>query len=265
MKKLRIYSVILLVISSAAYFGFQVYSNVTRDNTPPVVTCDSEELTVSVTAAEEDLLKGVKAEDERSGDVKDTLVIEEISYFTEEGTRIITYAAVDESKNVGRTERELIYEDYQEPVFDMCDGLCFTAGSTVDILGKISATSVLDGDLTSNIKYSLEKTINASEPGNYPVQFRVMDSAGKTVYLNTVIEICDREYAGIDVYLSDYLIYLKKGQEFSPWLYYQGADREVELAIDSKVDTSNEGTYYVDYIASAGTLKGKKRLVVVVE
>lgn len=41
MKKLRIYSVILLVISAAAYFGFQVYSNVTRDNTPPVV-CDRE-------------------------------------------------------------------------------------------------------------------------------------------------------------------------------------------------------------------------------
>ena len=265
MKKLRMFSIILLVVSATAYFGFQVYSKVTRDNTPPVVTCDSEELRVSVSQPEEDLLKGVKAVDDRSGDVKDTLVIEEISDFTEEGTRIITYAAVDESKNVGRMERTLVYEDYQAPVFDMSNGLCFTAGSNVDILGRISAESVIDGDLTSKIKYSLEKSINASEPGNYPVQFRVMDSAGKTVYLNTVVEICDREYAGIDVYLSDYLIYLEKGQEFSPWEYYQGTDREADLAVDSKVDTTKEGTYYVDYIASAGTLKGKNWLVVVVE
>ena len=153
MKKLRMFSVILLVVSATAYFGFQVYSKVTRDNTPPVVTCDSEELRVSVSQPEEDLLKGVKAVDDRSGDVKDTLVIEEISDFTEEGPRIITYAAVDESKNVGRMERTLVYEDYQAPVFDMSNGLCFTAGSNVDILGRISAESVIDGDLTSKIKY----------------------------------------------------------------------------------------------------------------
>ena len=67
------------------------------------------------------------------------------------------------------------------------------------------------------------------------------------------------------MYLSDYLIYLEKWQEFSPWEYYQGTDREADLAVDSKVDTTKEGTYYVDYIASAGTLKGKNRLVVVVE
>ncbi|MBQ9150380.1 hypothetical protein IJX73_05560, partial [bacterium] len=59
---------------------------------------------------EEDLLKGVSANDSRSGDVSDTLVIESLSDFTEEGKRIITYAAVDESMNVGRCERTIVYE-----------------------------------------------------------------------------------------------------------------------------------------------------------
>ena len=73
---------------------------------------------------------------------------------------------------------------------------------------KITADSVLDGDLTSNIKYSLEKTVNTQAAGEYPIEFRVMDRGGNTVYLKTQISISDKSYAGIDVKLKDYLIYL---------------------------------------------------------
>lgn len=67
------------------------------------------------------------------------------------------------------------------------------------MLSKITADSVLDGDLTSNIKYSLEKTVNTQAAGEYPIEFRVMDSGGNTVYLKTQISISDKSYAGIDV------------------------------------------------------------------
>ena len=43
---------------------------------------------------------------------------------------------------------------------------------------KITADSVLDGDLTSNIKYSLEKTVNTQAAGEYPIEFRVWTAAG---------------------------------------------------------------------------------------
>ncbi|MDO4312483.1 MAG: hypothetical protein Q4C52_05310 [Eubacteriales bacterium] len=265
MRKLKIFSVLLLLVSAGAFIAFQAYMKVVQDDTPPVVICDSKELTVTVAATDEELLEGVSAKDRRSGDVTDTLVIESLSAFTEDGTRIITYAAVDESMNVGRCERTLIYEDYEPPVFHMSEPLCYMVGSDVDILSAISADSTLDGSLTSNIKYSLEKTVNTMTAGNYPIEFRVMDSGGKTVYLDTQIEIYDRTYAGIEVNLTDYLVYVKQGQEFDPQNYYAGADREGELTIQSNVNTSEAGTYYVDYIVNGISVSGKSRLVVVVQ
>ena len=66
---------------------------------------------------------------------------------------------------------------------------------------RLLRDSVLDGDLTSNIKYSLEKTVNTQAAGEYPIEFRVMDRGGNTVYLKTQISISDKSYAGIDVKL----------------------------------------------------------------
>ncbi len=265
MKKLRIFSILLLVVSTAVFILFQAYTRVVKDDTPPVVSCESEELYVSVTASEKELLKDVKAIDNRSGDVSDTLVVESISGFTDENTRVVIYAAVDKNMNVGRCERTLVYTDYQEPQFDLVAPLCFREGSNIDILSCISADSVLDGSLTSNIKYSLEKTVNTSVTGYYPIEFRVMDNGGKTVYLDTQVEIYSKEYTGVEVELKEYLLYLNKGDAFEPTEYYVGSSKEGTLQIQSDVDTSKSGTYYVDYIVTANTLQGKSRLVVVVQ
>lgn len=265
MKKLRIFSILLLLVSTGVFLLFQVYTRVVKDDTPPVVRCESEELHVSVTASEEELLKDVEAIDKRSGDVSDTLVVESVSGFTDENTRVVTYAAVDKNMNVGRCERTLVYTDYQEPKFNLTAPLCFREGSNINILSCISAESVLDGSLTSNIKYSLEKTVNTSVTGYYPVEFRVMDSGGKTVYLNAQVEIYSREYSGVEVQLKEYLLYLKTGDAFNPAEHYVGSSQEGTLQIQSDVDTSKAGTYYVDYIVTANTLQGKSRLVVVVQ
>ena len=69
MKKFRVFSIILLMLSTAAFVVFQVYIRQVQDTVPPVVTCDSEEITVDVEAPEEELFKGVQAIDKRCGDV----------------------------------------------------------------------------------------------------------------------------------------------------------------------------------------------------
>ena len=242
-----------------------MYTKVVRDTKPPKVECKTESLTVSVKDPVEKLFEGVTAQDKRTGDVSDTLVIEEMTSFTEEGTRVITYAAVDASKNVGRCERTLRYSDYRAPKFSMNQSLCFPIGGSVNIFDVIGAKSSLDGDLSGNIKYTIEKTINTMEEGSYPIEFRVMDSAGKMVYLSTDIEILSREKSAIDVYLDEYLIYVKKGASFDPDDYYKGAEQDGELTIKSKVDTDEAGTYYVDYIVESGAVSGKSRLLVVVQ
>ena len=179
MKKLKVFSVILLITSIGAFVAFQGYTRMIQDKKPPVVSCDSSELKVSVKAKEKDLLKGVTAKDNRSGDVSDTLVVENMSEFTDKGKRTVTYAAVDKSMNVGRAERTLVYEDYKPPVFHMTGSLCYAAGETVDVSSKITADSVLDGDLTSNIKYSLEKTVNTQAAGESLEKKRTAGLTGK--------------------------------------------------------------------------------------
>lgn len=265
MKKLKILSFLMLLVSTAAFVGFRMYKNVIVDTQPPVVTCDKEEITVAVEVTEEELLKGVEAVDNRSGDVSDTLVIEKLSAFSEDGKRIATYAAVDDSMNVGRCEQTIIYEGYKKPKFKMDSSLCFRVGSKANLLEGVSAESVLDGDLSGNIKYSLPEAINSTTPGNYPIEYRVMDSGGKVVYLDTYVEICESTDLAFDVYLTDYVVYVKKGKTFSADKYYKGAQREGELKISSNVKTNKAGTYYVDYIVDAGGSSGKARLVVVVE
>lgn len=265
MKKIRVLSVLLLVVSVAAFIVFNMYRNVIMDNNPPVVTCDKEEITVSIDVTEEELLKGVKAEDKRSGDVSDTLVVESMSAFSEDGKRVVTYAAVDESMNVGRCEQTVIYEGYEEPKFAMNSSLCFAIGEKVDLLSPVTVSSVLDGNLTDNIKYNLAEVIDKTTAGNYPIEYRVTDSGGNVVYLSTYVEICDSSYAANEVYLTDYLVYVQKGAAFDPYAYYVGADSGVTLQVQSTVNTGEPGTYYVDYIVSDGGLNGKSRLVVVVE
>lgn len=191
MKKIRLGSIILLIISTVIFVGFRIYEYSQSDNEAPVISYGEEELVVSVEADESKLLKDVKAEDKKSGDVSDALVVEKLSDFTEEGVRIITYAAIDAKGNVARKERTLKYTDYQAPEFKLSEPLRYPMGKKIDVLDKITASSVLDGDLTSNIKYSLETTINVMNPGMYPIEFRVMDSGGKTTYLNTQLEVYD--------------------------------------------------------------------------
>ena len=91
-----------------------------------------------------------------------------------------------------------------------------------------------------------------------------MDSAGRTSYLTTEIEVYDPAAERINVTLNTYLLYLKVNDPFDPAGYYAGADRGDALEIQSAVNTAAAGTYYVDYIVSDAQSSGKSRMVVVV-
>lgn len=56
------------------------------------------------------------------------------------------------------------------------------------------------------------------------------------------ISISDKSYAGIDVKLKDYLIYLSVGDAFDPNAYFNSADKEGELTVQSNVNTAKAGS-----------------------
>lgn len=265
MKKIRIWSVILLCISTAIFAVINIYDWIGEDSKPPVISFPEGELVLSVQADESELLKDVKAEDNRSGNVSGSLVVEELSAFTEDGVRIVTYAAIDEHGNVARRERTLRYEDYQKPQFSLSGPLRFPKGRSVDVLGKVSVYSALDGDLSGNVKYALESTIDVTSTGTYPIEFRVTDSGGNTVYLETNLEIYDPVEERIAVSLTDYVVYLGVNASFSAEDYYAGTQEDGHLEIQSNVDTAVPGTYEVDYVVQGDSGYGKSRLIVVVE
>ena len=263
MKKIKLFSVILFLISAAVFAGCRIYDGIMTDYTAPVISGEGD-LQVSVTDPQEKLLEGMKAEDDRDGDVTDSLVVQKISEFNEEGQRTVTYAAVDKSGNVAYYNRTLEYTDYQAPVFALSAPLRFPVGADFNICSGISASSTLDGDLTNNIKYTIDRAVTNSAAGTYQAEFRVMDSAGKTAYLTAEIEVYDPSEERINVTLNTYLLYMKVNEPFDPAGYYAGADRGDTLEIQSTVNTAAAGTYYVDYIVSEGQMTGKSRMVVVV-
>lgn len=265
MKKIRLISVILFLLATAAYTAFSLYERIQRDAEPPVVHCPEDVLQVSVSAGEEELLRDVTAEDGRDGDVSGSLVVEHISDLTEAGERTVIYAAIDAAGNVGRSRRPLRYTDYKKPEFSLTGPLRFPMGEAIDFSGLLEAESVLDGDISTKIKYSLESTVDSKSPGMWNAYVRVADSAGQTVEILLPIEVYDRSAEAIDVELQTYLIYVPLHTSFDPLQYYAGADMPGDLNIQSNVNTSQAGTYYVDYIVTNNTRSGKSRMIVIVE
>ena len=131
MKKIKIFTVILFLCSTLAFAGVRLYESVMTDHQPPEISGGEETIQISVADTEDRILEGMTAEDERDGDVTDSLVVQEISGFNEDGTRTVTFAAVDRSGNVGYGTRSISYVDYQAPVFcaeraaSVCYGLKF--------------------------------------------------------------------------------------------------------------------------------------------
>ena len=263
MRKIKIFSIILFICSAAVYIGCRIYAGVMTDHTPPVIS-GGDAIEVSVEDPKEKLLEGMTAEDDRDGDVTDSLVVQEISEFDDEGNRTVRYAAVDDSGNVGYYSRTMTYTDYRQPTFAMSSPLRFPMGTSFNICEGISASSVLDGDLSDKIKYTLDRAVSNATTGTYDVEFRVMDSAGRTSYLKTVLEVYDPSEERIEVTLSDYLVYIRANSEFHASAYFEEASVDGDLDIQSTVNTSKAGVYYADYAVTDNRLTGKSRLVVVV-
>ena len=65
MRKLKVFSILLLLCSAAAFAGYRIYETGLADNEAPVITCSEDNIQVSVEDTQGKLLEGVTAEDQR--------------------------------------------------------------------------------------------------------------------------------------------------------------------------------------------------------
>jgi len=244
------------------YYEYRVISD--RDNEPPVIESSSDELFVSVEATRDELLAGLKATDNKDGDVTDTIVMVSSSYFVSGSTVKMTYAAFDSHKNVGTYTRKVTYTDYHSPRFALSQPLVFTSRSNPDYLANVSAYDVLDGDISSKITLiAQDSTYSDSDTRTIPMIFQVTNSVGDTaeVYVNAD-QITQEAYNSPAPALSEYIIYTTVGDTSPDYRSlitgirrgnriddFDDRYMKENITIDnSRVDLNEPGSYSVSYI-----------------
>ena len=269
MQGLQRFSVMLFLIALSAFLTFTIYTKTTEDTAGPKIRMDKDVLEVSVEDGDKVLLKGVTARDSRDGDVTDTLVVENLSNFTTKNRRLITYAAFDSRRNVGKATREIQYKDYESPKFIMKEApkLSQTEVDTINTFNEvIQATDCLDGDITRNISVSSTGDYEEAEFGGKRImKFQVSNSAGDVEHVSITVPF--NESGAPVANLTSYIVYLKKGQEFDPKGYLKSIQvnnnersisefreeyEEGTITIKNGVNISEPGAYQVTYTVTVG-------------
>ena len=214
-KTFRTLITVLFLCVFTVFAIYRVRLFLASDSKAPVITAESDTITASVTITDEELLAGMRAEDNIDGDVTSSLVVVSKSKFLKKGTLNVNYAAFDKNNNVGVYTRELTYVDYESPKFKITKPLRVLSGDTrQNILENITATDCLGGNITSQIMYTLgDRTMTSDTASTQIMNLQVTNSAGDTATLELELEYDDfTSYYTPAPLLSDYVIYTKVGQ-----------------------------------------------------
>lgn len=271
MRVFRTVTVTLFLLVAGIYAGFYFLNLNSQDDTIPQIIFDNDILQVSVDASEDDLLRDVRAFDEKDGDLSHLVMVEKISNFIEKGISDITYAVVDTDRHTVKSTRRLHYDDYQSPRFNLSQAMRFEVGSSFNILDSLGAEDLIDGDISGKIKFTGSDLL-ISTPGVYTMKAQVTNSKGDVSYLRFNVNITPSQRTSLQVNLTDYLVYLKQGDVFDPSEYLlevMYADElltDYELDIFSNVNTASPGVYTVNFLVEdSRRYLGETELIVFVE
>lgn len=281
MKNKWIY-LILTAVCLAVFAGYQWTDRLAKDTEAPEFTIEEATPAVSVFDSEDVLLRGVTARDDRDGDVTDTILVERVTLRDDSGLATVVYAAVDRVGNVSKAEREIHYTDYQPPRFELNRELVYMDNSNANVLDAVTATDLLDGDITHRIRATTLDGESVTTVGDHTVQFQVHNSMGDTTILELPVEVYPAGTFQGELVLKDYLVYLEPGDTFDDTDYLvsytlgpkvmefnRRLPENVTMEIDNRVDVNIPGVYTVSYTLTCrennNVYTGYSRLIVIVE
>ncbi len=258
--------IICLVLVTAAFAAGQVYSRVVTDTVPPVITLDSDSITVSVEDGRDALLRGVTASDAKDGDLTGQIIVSGVSKLISNNTAKVSYMVFDKAGNMASATRYVVYSDYHRPRFMLITPLVYSLGETVSITGRLQAQDAVDGDITSSIRV-LSSDIISSTEGVYNLTLQVINSLGDTAQVTLPVTIRAEADGDSAVKLRRYLVYFGLGDNFEPRNYIESvsAGSVSDVRIDSNVDTQSAGCYLVTYTVTSGGRSSSALMTVVVE
>ena len=241
----------------------------------------------SVTKKTDYLICGEKAGSKL--DLTSSVRIASMSHFIAPGKRTITYVVFDKANQVGTLERTVQYKDYTPPKIHLKAPLRYstTEVGKANLTENMKAEDCLDGDLTSQIRTSLDDGMYNAAAGIYKVTVQVSNSAGDVCSVPlevTVTESGDRQEQMKEYpVLSYYIAYTTVGHEIDPMSYVKGmemngatytyaddgealAGTREAISVKSEVDYSKAGVYPVEYSYTAeGSPTAVTKLFVVVQ
>ena len=270
MNMLRLGVLTLLVLTVILFASVKIKDAMT-DDTPPVIYAATDLLEISVTDGKDKLLHGMTATDRQDGDLTDKLMVAGVSQLITEDTAKITYVVFDSDGNMHSYVRKVRYTDYRRPHFRLTAPLVCEPGQSTVLTDKLFATDVIDGDLSESIRVTAYHVIWETE-GQYTITVSATNSMGDTATVTLPLTVEKADAARPTVTLTEYLIYLSKGDAFDPAAYLAAATADgvtplalSQVTVRSDVDTAKDGTYSVTYTYTAANGKtGIATLTVVV-
>ena len=270
MKRILIVSLALFMLSGLVWAGFNLYRSVASSGEPPVISFESDSISLPISAKDTDMLAGVHATDAEDGDISGDVFIESLSRMNAAGSVTVTYVVFDGDKNAAKAKRKLFYSDYTQPVFRLDAPLIGTVSNISELAGIMKAYDCIDGDISDVVKVTYLDRLTTTV-GTYPVEFRVTNSLGDTVYLETELECAPGGFNNAGITLTDYLIYLDEGAAFDPLSYVDGYTVDGTrisgaggLTVTSGVNTSVPGVYTVTYTYEIPGSSSHTKLIAVV-
>lgn len=283
MKRINVLLLMVLAVATGLFAGYHLWVHNRLDTTGPVLTVEEGLLEISVKDRETALMQGIRAVDDRDGDVTASILVESIYGISEDHVTTVTYAAFDRAGNVTKIQRKIRFVDYQSPRFEAYGSLTFPGNASFDLMDYVGAYDVLEGDIRRRVHATLISDTKAvSAEGNHQVKLMVTNSLGDTAEVVIPVMVYSPEWYSADVMLTDYLIYLKQGDNFraedylktflfrgDPINISQGVPADIGVEIHNEVRTDAPGVYEVTYILSKnlnGTNhSGIAKLIVIVE
>lgn len=230
-----------------------------RDTTAPVIVSSEEEIHAEAGCDEAELLTGLRASDDRDGDLTDQIMVRKISRFLEKGVCNIEYVVFDKSNNAGTFERKVYFDHYKSPEFRLSQPLLYGVNSTITISDRLSAEDVMSGDLSDRVKI-VSGNINRSDEGTYQITVEVTNEYGDTSRSELPVNVVSQGKLSCTVELETYLLYVKAGEIINPSQYITKAedrsgeeiDRE-NIIITQQVDLRVPGSGQYIYEVFDGT------------
>lgn len=276
MKNKNCYLLGIFIVINVIYVLFLGVHFVLNRNTSeaPVISFDTNEITVSVKDSEEELLKGVYANDKEDGDLSDQVFIYGMSSFDDKQNRNITYAVFDSDNRMVTATRTLKYSDYVSPRFSSSKPLINMSLNGLinsNEAQTISASSVVDGDISNKVS-----VVKVEDDHNMIYKYSVTDSTGttSTLEVSEKLSLNNLFNSNIDIELKSYILYVKQGKELNMRSYLKNINTTLGkqnslkeyVHIETNYNNQKPGVYETRYTLSRSNGDyGMSKLIIIVE